>query len=130
VTTTVVNKRTDEFDIYIGRPSKWGNPFVIGKDGNREEVITKFERYIWRSPLMADIRELRDKRLGCFCAPQPCHGDVLAQLADERFSDEWCDDIGREHNWGEWQINKHFSLREDRFCSRCGGMETQTMGAT
>lgn len=41
----------------------------------------------------------------------------------------WCEDIGLEHDWSEWEINKFFELREDRFCSRCGGMETQTICA-
>lgn len=82
--TTVVNKRHHvPFDVYIGRGSIWGNPFVIGKDGNRTEVIQKFEHYLLAKPeLLARIPELRGKRLACFCSPQACHGNVLARHAD------------------------------------------------
>jgi len=69
--------------VYIGRPSKWGNPFVIGKDGNREEVIAKFEEWILGQPqLLAQLNELKGKDLVCWCAPEACHGDVLARLAN------------------------------------------------
>jgi hypothetical protein len=70
--------------IYIGRPSKWGNPFVIGRDGTREEVIEKFHQYILGSPeLYAAARsELRGKNLVCYCAPLPCHGDILLEIAN------------------------------------------------
>lgn len=69
--------------VYIGRPSKWGNPFQIGRDGTRKEVIEKFATYIVNSPLMNDLYELKNKDLVCFCAPLPCHGDVLLRLANE-----------------------------------------------
>jgi len=69
--------------VYIGRPSKWGNPFVIGKDGNREQVIAKFEEWILGQPqLLADLHEIKGKDLVCWCAPEACHGDVLARLAN------------------------------------------------
>ena len=68
--------------IYIGRPSKWGNPFVIGRDGTREQVVYKYEEWIKRSVLMDDIEELRGKDLVCWCAPLPCHGDVLLRLGN------------------------------------------------
>lgn len=82
--TKVVNKRnTREYDVYIGRPSKWGNPFVIGEDGSRAEVIAKYREHVLSSKeLMADIHTLRGKTLACWCSPLPCHGDVLAELAD------------------------------------------------
>jgi hypothetical protein len=70
--------------VYIGRPSKFGNPFVIGKDGTRPEVIAKFEAYILSNPeLMDALKELRGKDLVCYCAPQACHGDVLMRLANK-----------------------------------------------
>ena len=83
-TTTVVHCKRAPFDIYIGRPSKWGNPFVIGRDGNREQVIEKYRAYILDHPaLLAAVQsELKGKVLGCWCAPQSCHGDVLAELAE------------------------------------------------
>lgn len=79
--TTVVNCRKSAYDVYIGRPSKWGNPFVIGKDGNREEVIEKYRKFILNNPqLLSSLGELKGKRLGCFCKPNPCHGDILVKL--------------------------------------------------
>lgn len=81
--TTVVHCKKEPFDIYIGRPSKWGNPFKIGVDGTREEVIEKYRTWFGvQSMLLNDIYELKDKRLGCWCAPLPCHGDVLVQLVN------------------------------------------------
>lgn len=61
-----------------------GNPFVIGKDGTREEVIQKFEKYLLsNSELMQKLPELKGKTLGCFCSPYPCHGDILLNLANK-----------------------------------------------
>lgn len=70
--------------VYIGRPSKWGNPFVEGRDGSREEVISKFKTYMMeQSPLLwGDLAELVGKKLACWCKPLDCHGDVLADWAE------------------------------------------------
>lgn len=70
--------------VYIGRPSPWGNPFVIGKDGTRAEVIAKYRDYLQKNPEFEERvkRELAGKNLVCFCAPKPCHGDVLLALAN------------------------------------------------
>ena len=69
--------------VYVGRPSKWGNPFAIGRDGNRIEVIAKYRTWISNNTaLMAAIPELRGRNLVCFCAPAACHGDVLLALAN------------------------------------------------
>lgn len=90
MTTTVVNARrvTDPIPnvnyVYVGRPSKWGNPFRIGKDGTREEVIAKYREWVQRQPaLMDSLHELRGMRLGCYCFPLDCHADVLAELAEK-----------------------------------------------
>lgn len=81
--TTVVNLRHDSYDVYIGRPSKWGNPFVIGRDGTRTAVVRKYAAYLRRSPHLIDsLEEIRGRRLGCYCKPDECHGDVLARVAD------------------------------------------------
>lgn len=70
--------------VYIGRPSIWGNPFVIGKDGSRDEVIEKYEWHIRNRPdLIAQLPDLIGKDLGCYCHPLPCHGDVLIKLCAE-----------------------------------------------
>jgi len=87
--TTVVNVKSAAYDVYIGRPKPgktsegWGNPFRIGKDGTREEVINKYREWLQSQPeLLARIPELRGKRLGCWCKPEACHGDILAELAN------------------------------------------------
>lgn len=77
----VVHVKKDDYDVYIGRPSKWGNPFSIGKDGTRKEVIEKYEKYVvTNKKLMNDLHELEGKILGCWCKPKACHGDVLVKL--------------------------------------------------
>ena len=85
---SVLNKRTDKIPpgaVYVGRPSKWGNPFPIGEDGNRKEVIAKYQRWLEGGGFqeaVLDISELRGKDLVCWCAPLPCHADVLLELAN------------------------------------------------
>jgi len=69
--------------VYVGRPSKWGNPFVIGRDGARDQVIAKYRAWLMSQPaLIAELHELRGKNLVCWCAPERCHADVLAELAN------------------------------------------------
>ncbi|MBS4001977.1 MAG: DUF4326 domain-containing protein [Afipia sp.] len=71
--------------VYIGRPSKWGNPFVIGRDGSRADVIAKYRAWIVAQPeLLNALGELRGRDLVCWCAPLACHGDVLRELANGR----------------------------------------------
>jgi hypothetical protein len=74
---------------YVGRPSALGNPFVVGKDGSREEVIAKYRRWLWarlQEPDSAQERELRrllaravagELELLCWCHPLPCHAEVV-----------------------------------------------------
>jgi hypothetical protein len=77
----VVNKYKEPYDVYIGRGSIWGNPFKIGVDGNRTEVIEKYEEYILNnSKLLNQLPKLKGKILGCFCKPKKCHGDILIKL--------------------------------------------------
>jgi hypothetical protein len=79
----VVHCNRESFDVYIGRPGPWANPFKIGKDGTRDEVISKYEAWIRTRPeLLAALPKLRGKVLGCWCAPRACHGDVLVRLAE------------------------------------------------
>lgn len=78
----VVHCKRDRYDVYIGRGSKWGNPFRIGIDGTRDEVIDLYEQWLLDQPhLIAALGELTGKTLGCWCAPHDCHGEVLAPLA-------------------------------------------------
>lgn len=65
--------------VYIGRGSPYGNPFVIGKDGTREEVIAKFECEVLPD---LDVRALRGKDLLCYCFPKPCHGTPIMKKAN------------------------------------------------
>jgi hypothetical protein len=82
----VVHCKRSSFDVYVGRPGKWGNPFVIGTDGSRAQVIEAYRGWILKQPdLMRDLAELRGKTLGCHCAPLPCHGDMLAEMANKGF---------------------------------------------
>jgi hypothetical protein len=90
----VVHCKRAPFDVYIGRPSKWGNPFkIVHPRRTRERAIEDYRLWINGAPILvqthgdppskADIRrELRGKVLGCYCAPLPCHGDVLAEIAN------------------------------------------------
>lgn len=77
------------YDVYIGRNPKygdikWGNPFRIGPNGDRDEVIAKYETWIVTQPdLMAALPELKGKILGCHCVPERCHGEVLLRLLEE-----------------------------------------------
>lgn len=99
----VVNKKEEDFDTYIGRGSKWGNPFRIGdphpeseEDMDRQQVIGLYAQWITRGEgrhLLADLHELEGRTLGCFCAPEGgvtasdppiCHGQVLLWLVARR----------------------------------------------
>lgn len=86
--TAVVNlgHNPDIEHVYIGRPSIWGNPFVVNKDGNRAECIEKFREHFLAQPELVEKakRELRGRVLGCYCKPRPCHGDVIAEIIDGR----------------------------------------------
>lgn len=80
----VVHCKKANFDVYIGRPSKWGNPFRILPGEDRAWVIQKYRDYFTGHPELIEAakRELKGKILGCWCAPKSCHGDVLAEIAN------------------------------------------------
>lgn len=85
----VLNRRTmgespQGSAVYVGRPSKWGNPFIEGRDGTREQVVDMYGDWLANSPESPwdDLEELRDKDLICWCAPLPCHADVLLRAAN------------------------------------------------
>jgi hypothetical protein len=83
-------------DVYIGRrlfmggwrlqPSEWANPYTVKAEGTAARACERFEQWLVteRPDLLARLGELRGKVLGCWCKPGPCHGDVLARLADEQ----------------------------------------------
>lgn len=88
----VVHCKKEEFDVYVGRGSKWGNPFshkegTLAKEivATREEAIQKFEEYLLSNQeLMDSLDELKGKVLGCWCKPKSCHGDVLLKYANQK----------------------------------------------
>jgi hypothetical protein len=81
----IVHCQRDSYDVYIGRGSKWGNPYRIGVDGTRGEVIEKYRDYILNNKeLLDDLPELKGKILGCWCSPKRCHGEVLLELIEQQ----------------------------------------------
>lgn len=89
--TTVVNIKHHKCDVYIGRGSSFGNPFRIGDDGDRVQVLAKYRTYFNRrltDPKFRDrILSLKDKVLGCWCKPLLCHGDVIIEYL-ERYENQ------------------------------------------
>lgn len=67
--------------IYVGRPSKWGNAAVIGIHGDRNAVLRWYRQAI--AHRHNEIKqELKGKDLVCWCAPKPCHADILLEIAN------------------------------------------------
>lgn len=95
-TTKVVHCKKSEYDVYIGRPSKWGNPFS-SKDGtlakyrvgSKSEAILNYEKYLeGQAELIEELVTLKGKILGCWCSPKSCHGDVLVKLIQKYYPSE------------------------------------------
>lgn len=102
----VVHCKKHDHDVYIGRPSHFGNPFVIknGKYGerlvsSREEAVTFFRQWLlgeaWhdvasvqRVWMLENLHKLRGKTLGCWCAPNDCHGDVIHEVLEKHTDEE------------------------------------------
>jgi hypothetical protein len=88
VQTVVVNIQKEAFDVYIGRAGRgqdgyFGNPFRIGDGISRDDAVKRFKGYFADriekdSEFKRRILALKGKRLGCFCKPSACHGDVIA----------------------------------------------------
>lgn len=91
----VVHCKKEPYDIYIGRPSLWGNPWILKNpqnDKERDEVCDKFEDWLkgeyngpfdsQREFIIKNIHILKGKVLGCWCAPKRCHGEVLLKIAN------------------------------------------------
>lgn len=82
--------RRAPFDVYVGRPSLFGNPFASKPSAyasetvaSRAVAIEKYAEWVLTQPeIMSRLPYLKGKTLGCWCSPLPCHGDVLARLAD------------------------------------------------
>ena len=72
--------------VLIDRRTRWGNPFRLGVDGDREQVIARYRADLWRriragEIALEELAELDGCWLACWCEPLPCHGDVLARAA-------------------------------------------------
>lgn len=69
--------------VYVGRPGPFGNPFILGRDGTRDEVISLFKNYLRNKPVLIKRvqEELKGKSLVCWCFPEPCHADILLKCA-------------------------------------------------
>jgi len=85
--TRVVNLRDEPYDIYIGRPSPFGNPFVVGEHGNREHCIKNYRTFFYNGlgdtpDYKKKVLALKGKRLGCYCKPLPCHGDIIVEYLE------------------------------------------------
>lgn len=91
-TTRVVNIYKEDYDVYIGRAGKWqdgyfGNPVRLNPGEARGSTLAKYKGYFY-SRLQTDpefkqkIHELKGKALGCFCKPNPCHGDIIREYLD------------------------------------------------
>lgn len=88
----VVHCKREPYDVLIDRTTIYGNPFSH-KEGTRakflvetrEEAIVRFEAWLLGQPSLLSLvkRELKWKVLGCWCDPKPCHGHVLARIANE-----------------------------------------------
>lgn len=92
-TTRIINLRdraavaaakADGTFVRVDRRTRWGNPFHIGRDGSRYDVIRRYAAYLMTQPdLLADLSTLRGKTLACWCAPDACHAEVLRAKAEE-----------------------------------------------
>ena len=90
----VVNLYHEPYDVFIGRGSKWGNPFTHIKDKTtladvivetREEAIESYRKYLEQNQELLDsLDELEGKVLGCYCKPDSCHGDILLEFLSKR----------------------------------------------
>ena len=89
--TRVVNRRRERFDVYIGRPGPFGNPFshmpgtlAKWRVASRDEAVARFREWFLSQPALVERarRELKGKVLGCWCKPASCHGDVIAEIID------------------------------------------------
>lgn len=81
----VVHCKKDKYDVYIGRPGPWGNPFRIEQEEDREAVVERYAEWLLSQPELVEKakKELKGKVLGCWCSPRMCHGDILSEIANE-----------------------------------------------
>ena len=70
--------------VYVGRPTKWGNPYEVGKDGDLDHVLMRYEQYLVKHPELVEAakRELKGRNLVCWCSPKKCHATTLLRIAN------------------------------------------------
>jgi hypothetical protein len=125
--TTVVNKNRDEYDVYIGRGSRWGNNWshMTGTKAehivdSRDEAVECYRHWLWAEIRaervgVSELAALYGKRLGCYCAPHRCHGDVLASAAAwaKHQIDQESTEVAKNRYGSTYQcIRNDFSLEE------------------
>jgi len=90
--TIVVNRKVDYEDVYIGRGSPFGNKYIIGKDGNRQECIEKYKVWFYKRlkkpRFKRAVEALRGRRLGCSCKPKACHGDIIVEYLERQENED------------------------------------------
>ena len=84
---------SEDYDVYIGRPSIFGNPFTHIKDrktnaefivNSREEAVAEYKKWIKTKPeILSQIQTLKGKRIACWCKKKPCHGDVIIEILNK-----------------------------------------------
>jgi len=93
----IVHCNKEMYDVLIDRTTMWGNPFKIGPDGSRSDVIEKFRQWLIgddyktfkqkeRKLIIDNMSKLHQCVLGCWCKPKACHGDVYKEILEERKS--------------------------------------------
>lgn len=83
---TAKNMRYEDYDIRVDRATRWGNPFRLGRDGDRARVVQLYREWLWEEVQAGRVglhalAALHGKDLGCWCAPRQCHADVLTRAA-------------------------------------------------
>ena len=116
----VVNNVAPAGSVAIGRGSVWGNPFIIGADGDRDTVISKFYHYAkWRLEREPKwLEPLRGKDLACYCSPNPCHGNAIVMLLEE-IKPENCQCCDSNPCLELDEAEAEFNLTSDEACNRC-----------
>src|SRR5690606_35695763 len=72
--------------VYVGRPGRWGNPFIMQHEGQRELVIAQYRAWLWEEIQsgqvgLHELAALHQRDLSCWCVPKACHADVLERAA-------------------------------------------------
>lgn len=88
----VVHCRNTQFDVYIGRPTIFGNPFGLATEDERDFVCEQYaqclrDRCADDYHFLTEVQKLRGQVLGCWCAPRRCHGDEIVKFLDEMLVD-------------------------------------------